>query len=250
MNHNKEGMTHGRGFKSMKKKLLLLTSLIVVATSLAGCGEVTVSYKGHIGSRVAISSESSSKSSVTPTEYVSPYVAYGYDTSYYQPDYNSYSTKGVAQFLNDSHIDSRGFPTYNVTPKSISNLTDEIQIMTIRDNTYALFLYLPSQKNSFPMCSDIDAQAMQIGLNDYDSNGVDDIVIWSQDKTTSSYIIDIFDMTRKGLLNVVRLSFEHPDDLLFFIYETGFYVNQHKVYYVSGQFYCTGVFDYRYPSYY
>ncbi len=132
----------------MKKVLLLLTSLV----ALTGCGEVTVSYKGSRGSRVIISSESSSKSSVTPTEYVSPYVAYGYDTSYYQPDYNSYSTKGVAQFLNDSHIDSRGFPTYNVTPKSISNLTDEIQIMTIRDNTYALFLYLPSQKNSFPMC--------------------------------------------------------------------------------------------------
>lgn len=235
----------------MKKKLLLFTSLIMIATSLAGCGEVTVSYKG-IRSPIS-SSKSSSSSKSIPTsvgEYVSPYVAYGYDEAYYMPDYNSYSTKGVAQFLNDSHIDSRDFPTYNVTPKSISNLTDEIQIMYIRDTTYALFLYLPSQKNSFPLSSDIHAQAMQIGLNDYDSNGVDDIVIWSQDKTTSRYIIDIFDMSKNRLLTVTKLSFEHPDDLLFFIYETGFYVNQHKVYYVSGQFYCTGVFDYTYPSYY
>lgn len=234
----------------MKKKLLLFTSLIMIATSLAGCGEVTVSYKG-IRSPISSSKSSISSKSISTSvgEYVSPYVAYGYDTSYYQPDYNSYSIKGVAQFLNDCHIDPRDFPTYNVTPKSISDRTDEIQIMTIRDTTNALFLYLPSQKSSFPLSGDLNAQAMQIGLNDYDSNGVDDIVIWSQDKTASRYIIDIFDMTRRGLLNVVRLSFEHPDDLLFFIYETGFYVNQHKVYYVNGQFYCTGVFDYTYPTY-
>ena len=232
----------------MKKKLLLFTSLIMIATSLAGCGEVTVSYKGirsPISSSKSSKSSSSSKSiSTSVGEYVSPYVAYGYDETYYMPDYNTFSTVWSQEFKEDSSINTSN-PIYNVTPRSILTYTDKIQIMHFTYNTY---IYFVDKHQSFPLNYAVNHQIMQMGICDYDSNGIDDIVVWAQSKQTSEYIINIFNTANNRYFTVTKLSYEHPDDLLFFIYNYGFYVNQHKVYYVNGQFYCTGVFDYVYPT--
>lgn len=226
----------------------------MIATSLAGCGEVSVSYKGI---RSPISSSRSSKSSKSYSssksistsvgDYVSPYVAYSYDETYYQPDYNSYSTEYVQQFLYRNSIDTDGAPIYNVTPRSISNRDDGVHILNVHGSNVS-FLFIPRLNETYILTYNEDNQIMQMGFNDYDSNGVEDIVIWSINKETSEYIIDIVDATDKEMFNVVNLHFQHPNDLLFFIYESGFYVNQKKVYYVNGQFYCTGVFDYVYPT--
>lgn len=231
----------------MKKKLLLFTSLIMITTSLAGCGEVTVSYKG-IRSPISSSRSSISSKSISTSvgEYVSPYAAYGYDETYFMPDYNTFSTVWSQEFKEDTGRYETG-SLYNVTPYSISDNNDEIQILC--SNNYDTYIYFPNTHQVFELSYRVSTQIMQMGFNDYDNNGIDDIVIWSQDKKSSVYLIDIFDMSAKRLLNVTKIIFENPDDVLFFIYTSGFYVNQHKVYYVDGQFYCTGVFNYTYPTY-
>ncbi len=234
----------------MKKKLLVLTSFIALSATLAACGESTISYKG---------SNSRSHGS-TNGEYVSPYQQYGYDTTPYTPRFNDYDTTGANTFrinlLNYGYIinGQTFYPSevsgdiYDVTPQSISQGYDYVHIMRVDRNGF--FLYSVGSDKIYRFASSSEAQIIQMGLYDYDNNGVKDIVTWGENKSASQYVLNIFDMSKSTLFNVTKLSFSHPDDLSLFFYDSGIYINQKKVYYVDGEFYCTSIFNYTRPTYY
>jgi len=233
----------------MKKRLLLLLCL---STILVGCGEVTVSYKG--------SSQRTSRTISTSTKVVE------YDP-YYGINYSSTSTDGVEDFITKFNtIGYRGIPlvgisrftpttenTFNVTPRSISETNPSVKIFYMKD----LGISIQIGRTIYCYTSTEESGTIQkMGYQDYDANGVYDIVIWSfTGKERGFYTLDYLDLTIEEFFNVGTLQCEDRNDFEFAILNSSsagpiVYINNKRLYYVNNQFYCTGIFEYRYPSYY
>ena len=233
----------------MKKRLLLLLCL---STVLIGCGEVTVSYKG--------SGQRTSRTTSTSTEVVEidPYygINYGSTNTYgveeFIDRFNTYGYRGMS-IEDASHTTPTSDNTFNVTPRGISELDTSIKVFYMKDagifiqTDRMIYCYVSTEKQK---------TIEKFAFHDYDNNGATDIVIWTRTgKSRGFYMLDYFDASRTEFFCVGSLQYESRDDFEFTILQSSSsgpipYINNKRVYYVNNQFYCTGIFDYRYPTYY
>lgn len=225
-----------------------LFSLVLLSLCLTGCGEVSVSYKaGNVGS---FNTDPSSDSYILD--------------SWYGIDYGSTNTDGASEFSTAvrirGYIDKSGkagpnadiFPeggVYNVTPRSISETDSDTKMFYNKD--YGLLIYYGVRVYQFPTNNIV----LKTAFIDYDNNGIKDIVFWSYtSKNKGYYYLDFFDANQECFFNVTQLKYLSKGSFEFMIKDQAnnpaVYINEKKVYYVDGQFYCTGVFEYTKPAYY
>ncbi len=171
---------------------------------------------------------------------------------YYHPDYDSTSTLHFDEFIETLKRDGyyaggvnyRNYNTnnidhvYNITPKSISDETDELEIFYVKDACHCFMMYKGTIYR-------YDTIVGQLCLWDYDENGTKDLFsyyIWGSGlcyQTVS--VTDLSTMTSTTLMqkNVINL-----DDLFEFEIKDGvIYIEGRELTFDDGRFSCGELSD-------
>ena len=212
------------------KKLIAFILSMTFMLALAGCSS-------DRRTEASTSNETNNPSKNTQSE-----------TGYFIPDYNTTNNLHCDEFLENLKSDGyiRGGEkdynyntdnitrTVNITPKSISDETSDIEVFWVSDAHCFLMV-----NHTIYRYDTIGGYHHQLCLWDYDNNGTKDLVSYNTSGSGLFYMsVDIFDLTSfeqiqvisRMILNEPRFSFECKNGAI--------YIDGEELTYSNGSFHC------------
>ena len=212
------------------KKLIAFILSMTFMLALAGCSS-------DRKTEASTSNETNNPSKNTQSE-----------TGYFIPDYNTTNNLHCDEFLENLKSDGyiRGGEkdynyntdnitrTVNITPKSISDETSDIEVFWVSDAHCFLMV-----NHTIYRYDTFGGYHYQLCLWDYDSNGTKDLVSYNTSGSGLSYMsVDIFDLTSfEGIKVITRMIMDEP--VFSFEYKNKvIYIDGAELTYSDGSFHC------------
>ncbi|MBQ2865619.1 MAG: hypothetical protein IJE90_03760 [Clostridia bacterium] len=212
------------------KRILVFLLAIVCVLGLVGCSSDS-------RTQPSTSNETNNPSKSTQNE-----------TDYFTPDYDTTNNLHCDEFLKKLKSDGcirGGEKDYNyntdnitrivnITPKSISDETSDIEVFCVNDvHCFLMVNHTIYRYDTF------GGYHHQLCLWDYDSNGTKDLVSYNTSGSGLSYMsVDIFDLTSLGGIQVItRMILNEP--VFSFECKNGvIYIDGAELTYSDGSFHC------------
>ena len=219
------------------KRVIVLVLAFAYVIGLCACNSNNSSNHGIIGTQIGTPTETNNPSQYTQTE-----------AGYFIPDYDTTNNLHCDDFLkklkSDGYIrdDEKDYNyntdnitrIVNITPKSISNETSEIEVFCVDDiHCFLMVNHTIYRYDTF------GGYHYQLCLWDYDSNGTKDLVSYNTSGSGLSYMsVDIFDMTSfEGIQVITRMTLNEPE--FSFECKNGvIYIDGEELTYSNGSFHC------------
>jgi hypothetical protein len=217
------------------KKLIAFILSMTFMLALAGCSS-------DRKTKASTSNETNNPSKNTQSE-----------TGYFIPDYNTTNNLHCDEFLENLKSDGYirdGEKDYNyntdnvtrivnITPKSISDETADIEVFYVSDAHCFLMV-----NHTIYRYETTGGYHLQLCLWDYDSNGTKDLVSYNISGSGLTYIsVDVFDLTSFERIPVItRMVLDEPG--FSFEFKNGvIYIDGEKLTYGNGSFHCKSFND-------
>ena len=232
------------------KKLIAFILSMTFMLALAGCSSDRRTEAGcssDIRTEADCSSDIRTEAS-TPNETNNPSENTQIDPGYFIPDYKTTNDLHCDEFLeilkSDGYI-SGGKRDYNyntdnitrivnITPKSISDETSDIEVFSVNDIHCFLMV-----NHTIYRYETTGGYHHQLCLWDYDNNGTKDLVSYNTSGSGLCYMsVDIFDLTSFERIRVISRMISHQPGFSFECKNGAIYIDGKELTYSGGSFHC------------
>ena len=216
------------------KRVIVLVLAFAYVIGLCACNSNNSSNHGIIGTQIGAPTETNNPSKDTQSE-----------TGYFIPDYDTTNNLHCDEFLkilkSDGYIRG-GEKDYNyntdnitrivnITPKSISDETSDIEVFCVSD----IHCFLMVNHTIYRY----GGNHHQLCLWDYDSNGTKDLVSYNTSGSGLSYMsVGIFDLTSFEQIQVISWMILNEPGFSFECKNGVIYIDGEELTYSNGSFHC------------